>query len=110
MLDWGLRQFLTASACWCRRVARARGAGVAGRCRSTAFTGQLENLYGVLALLGVVRFAILGMLYKIVPFLVWYGRYSREGRAKTACRPSANSIRRDCKWPATGFTLPGWRG
>jgi hypothetical protein len=28
--------------------------------------------------MGVVSFAILGMLYKIVPFLVWYGRYSRD--------------------------------
>jgi hypothetical protein len=49
----------------------------------TPFTGQLENLYGVLALLGVVSLAILGMLYKVIPFLVWFGRYSREiGRRK----------------------------
>ncbi|MGZ8898612.1 MAG: hypothetical protein ACXW3Z_00825, partial [Limisphaerales bacterium] len=48
-----------------------------------ALTGQLENVYGLLALLGVVTFAIIGMLYKIVPFLVWYARYSGEiGRKK----------------------------
>ena len=44
----------------------------------TAFTGQLENLYGFLAFLGVVSFAIIGMLYKILPFLVWYRSYSRH--------------------------------
>jgi len=41
-------------------------------------TGQLENLYGFLGLIGVVSFAIMGMLYKIVPFLVWFGRYSSQ--------------------------------
>jgi hypothetical protein len=46
-------------------------------------TGQLENLYGFLGLAGVVSFAIVGMLYKIVPFLVWLGVYSQEvGRAQ----------------------------
>jgi hypothetical protein len=49
----------------------------------TPLTGQLENVYGLTALLGVVTFAILGMLYKIVPFLVWYSSYSKEiGRGK----------------------------
>jgi hypothetical protein len=42
----------------------------------TPFTGQLETLYAYLAVLGVVSGAILAMLYKIVPFLVWFGRYS----------------------------------
>jgi hypothetical protein len=47
------------------------------------FTGQLENLYGFLGLIGVITFALVGMLYKIIPFLVWFGCYSREiGRAK----------------------------
>ncbi len=49
----------------------------------TPFTGQLENVYGFVALLGSVTLAMLGMLYKIVPFLVWYSRYSPEvGRRK----------------------------
>jgi hypothetical protein len=42
------------------------------------FTGQLENAYGFVALFGLVSFAILGMLYKILPFLVWYHSYSRK--------------------------------
>jgi len=47
------------------------------------FTGQLENVYGFLALVGVLSLAIIGMLYKIIPFLVWYGCYSRLiGRSK----------------------------
>ena len=49
----------------------------------TAFTGQLENVYGFVGLIGVVSFAIIGMLYKIVPFLIWFGTYSKHiGRAK----------------------------
>ena len=49
----------------------------------TALTGQLESLYGFLAILGVVSLAIIGMLYKVLPFLVWFGRYSSLiGRAK----------------------------
>lgn len=41
-------------------------------------TGQLENLYGFLGLLGFVSLAVMGMLYKIVPFLVWFGTYSSK--------------------------------
>jgi hypothetical protein len=50
---------------------------------TTALTMQLENVYGFLAFIGVITFAILGMLYKIVPFLVWYASYSKAiGRNK----------------------------
>jgi hypothetical protein len=76
-LDWGLRYFLTA-------LTVLGLCGVLGlilcwpRLPLNVFTGQLENLYGFLALVGFVTFAILGMLYKIIPFLVWYTRYSRE--------------------------------
>jgi len=81
-LDWGMKYFLTAIGlliplsclaivlCW-------SGLPV------TAVTMQLESVYGLLALLGLVGLAILGMLYKIVPFLVWFHSYSRHiGRAK----------------------------
>jgi cbb3-type cytochrome oxidase subunit 1 len=82
VLDWGIRSFLTAITmlvplsglalvlCWPGLPA-------------TALTTQLENAYGFLGLIGVVGFAILGMLYKIVPFLVWFHRYSGEiGRSR----------------------------
>ncbi len=49
----------------------------------TAFTGQLENLYGFLAVFGLISTALFGMLFKILPFLVWYGTYSVHlGRAR----------------------------
>lgn len=50
---------------------------------ATLFTTQLENVYGILAILGVVSLAILGMLHKIVPFLVWSSVYSKHvGRTR----------------------------
>jgi len=82
VLDWGLRYYVTALGllamlgllglvlCW-------PGLPV------TRFTSQLETVYGWLGIVGVVSFTVLGFLYKIVPFLVWYHSYSREvGRAK----------------------------
>ena len=81
-LDWGVRYFLTA-------ITLLAPVSVLGLVLAwpglpaTALTTQLENVYGFLGLFGVVTFAILGMLYKIVPFLVWFRRYSGEiGRAK----------------------------
>jgi hypothetical protein len=76
-LDWSLRYFLTA-------VALLAPVSVIGvvlawpNLPATLLTTQLENVYGFLALMGVVTFAILGMLCKIVPFLVWYHRYSHQ--------------------------------
>jgi hypothetical protein len=82
VLDWGLKTFLTA-------ISLLAPLSVLGIILSwpglpaTAFTAQLENVYGLLAFLGVITLAILGMLYKIVPFLVWYARYSSEiGKSK----------------------------
>jgi len=81
-LDWGMRYFLTALAlllplCIIALVLSWPALPL------TAFTMQLENIYGLLALAGLVGLAILGMLYKIVPFLVWFHSYSRHiGRAK----------------------------
>lgn len=82
VLDWAIRQFLTALGLLAPLSVLAVFLSWPG-VTLTPFVGQLENLYGLLALLGVVSFAILGMLYKIIPFLVWHGRYSREiGRRK----------------------------
>jgi hypothetical protein len=81
-LDWGMKYFLTA-------VGLLAPVAVLGvtlawpRLPVTEFTTQLENVYGFLAFIGVVTFAILGMLYKVVPFLVWYASYSKAiGRQK----------------------------
>jgi hypothetical protein len=81
-LDWGLKAFLLALAF----LVPVTGIGLflsRPGLALTEVTGQMENLYGFLALLGVVTLAILGMLFKIMPFLVWYAVYSRQiGRCK----------------------------
>jgi hypothetical protein len=81
-LDWAMKYYLTA-------LGFLLAVGALGLVLAwpqlplTPLTGQLENVYGLVALLGVVSFAILGMLYKIVPFLVWYSSYSKViGRGK----------------------------
>lgn len=76
-LDWGLRYFLTALVVLGLVSLLALALSWPGL-PLTTLTGQLENLYGFLALIGVISFAIIGMLYKIVPFLVWYQSYSRK--------------------------------
>jgi hypothetical protein len=81
-LDWGMRYFLTALALLVPLSILALALSWS-RLPVTAFTMQLESVYGLLALAGFVGLAILGMLYKIVPFLVWFHSYSRHiGRAK----------------------------
>lgn len=79
-LDWGIRYFLTAISL----LAPVAVMGlILSRPGPTPLNGQVENLYGFLAVAGVVTFAIIGMLYKIAPFLVWFGVYSRHiGRAR----------------------------
>jgi hypothetical protein len=81
-LDWGLKYFLSAIAL----LVPVSALGVAPawpRLPLTLMTGQLENVYGFLAFVGIITFAILGMLYKVVPFLVWYASYSKAiGRSK----------------------------
>jgi hypothetical protein len=77
VLDWGMKSFLTSLGLLVPLSAIALILSWS-RLPLTAFTGQLENLYGFLALLGVVSLAILSMLYKILPFLVWYASYSGQ--------------------------------
>src|SRR5690606_21912793 len=81
-LDWGIRGFVTALLLLVPLVLLALPLSWAGL-PLTPFTGQLETVYGFLALLGVVTLAIIGMLYKIVPFLVWFAAYGKQiGRRK----------------------------
>lgn len=42
----------------------------------TTQVGQWENVYGLWGLLGLFTFSLLGMLYKIVPYLAWQRRYA----------------------------------
>ena len=81
-LDWGVRYFLTAVGFMFPLSIIAAVLSWPGL-PVNACTMQLENIYGFLGLVGVVSFAIMGMLYKIIPFLVWFGTYSRHiGRAQ----------------------------
>lgn len=81
-LDWGIKTFLVA-------VGLLLPTGALALLLSwpelpmNQFFALLENVYGVLGLFGVVTLAILGMLHKILPFLVWFGVYSPHvGRAQ----------------------------
>lgn len=59
-------------------LALAVGAGVAlamGAARPP-WQGRLELVYGLVAIVGFVGSIVLGQLYKIVPFLVWFHRFS----------------------------------
>jgi len=81
-VDWGIKYFLTAVSLLAPLSALAVVLSWPGL-PLNQMTGQLENAYGFLGLIGVVSFAIIGMLYKILPFLVWFGRYSPHvGRAQ----------------------------
>ena len=81
-LDWGLTYFLTALALLAPLSILALVLSWPKLPLNT-FTGQLENAYGFVGIVGVISFAIVGMLYKIIPFLVWFGAYSQHiGRAK----------------------------
>ncbi len=81
-LDWGIRYFLTAVAFLIPLSIMAVVLSWPGL-QANPFLGQLENLYGFVGLMGVVTLAIIGMLYKIIPFLVWFGVYSKHiGRAQ----------------------------
>lgn len=81
-LGWSLRYFLTGTAF----LAPLSGLGIAlawPGLKETHVMLQLENAYAILALFGVLGFAILGMLYKILPFLIWFHRYGPlVGRAR----------------------------
>lgn len=80
--DWGVTYFLTAIGLLAPLAVLAAILS-SPHLPFTALSGQAENLYGFLAFVGVVSFAIIGMLYKILPFLAWYASYSKHiGRCK----------------------------
>ena len=98
-LDWGIKYFLTAVALLCPLSILALVLSWP-RLPLNVLTGQLENLYGFVGLLGVISFAIVGMLYKIIPFLVWYKSYSRQiGRAQVPALADLYSGR----WQVVGY-------
>ena len=88
-LDWGLRFVLTGTAC----LVPAAGLGLA-LLLGTDEASRLAVPYAVLALGGWVSLTIVGMMLKIVPFLVWYRVYAP--RAGLAPVPTLAQL----SWPA----------
>ncbi len=92
VMDWGVRYFLTAIGLLAPLSLLAFVLSWP-RLPLNPFTGQLENLYGYVGLIGVVSFAVIGMLYKIIPFLVWFGAYSKHiGKAQVPALAEMYSI------------------
>ena len=88
-LDWGLRFVLTGTAYLAPAI--ALGLGLVTRVVSGP---HVALAYGVLALGGWVSLTIVGMMLKIVPFLVWYRVYA--GRAGLELVPTLAQL----TWPA----------
>ncbi len=105
-LDWGVKYFVTALTL----LGLLAPVGLVLSWPSlplTPLTGQLENAYGMLAILGVVSLAIMGMLYKIIPFIVWYSCYSRHvGLRKVPRLPNSTPLR--CKRQVIGCSWGAW--
>lgn len=77
VLDWGVRHFTTALL----YLVALTPLGLLfslGLVPDGAFGSRLAFVYGFLALIGWVSLTIVGMLYKIIPFLVWYHAYSSQ--------------------------------
>jgi len=82
VVDWGVRSFLLAVGTLAP-ISVLAAVLAWPKLPITAFTTRLETLYGFLGIVGFVTFAIIGMLHKIVPFLVWFHTYSPHvGRAQ----------------------------
>lgn len=99
-LDWGVTYFLTAIAMLLPLSILAIALCWPGL-PPNEFTAQLESVYGFLGFIGFVSFAILGMLYKIIPFLIWFAIYSKHiGRAQVPALAEMYSERLQsiCYW------------
>jgi hypothetical protein len=74
-LDWGVRTALTALA-YLVGLVPVGLAFAAGLVPEGEFASRLAFAYGFLGLVGWASLTIIGMMHKIIPFLVWFHRYS----------------------------------
>ncbi len=82
-IDWALTAFLISQAALAPAVLLGLALGWPDIPLSDA-SGRVQGVYGTVAILAIPSLAILGMLHKILPFLVWYAAYSRHlGSART---------------------------
>jgi hypothetical protein len=100
-LDWGLRFTLTAT------VFLLPAAGLGSALAADLLSGSRPAVaYVVVALGGFVSLTIVGMMLKIVPFLVWYHMYSpRAGREQVPTLAQMASPR--LEGLAYAFLVPG---
>jgi hypothetical protein len=78
-LDWGMRHFITGMSLITPTATLSLALCLPG----VPVSPHLENVYAVFGLFGVLLFALIGILYKILPFFVWFHRYGSEiGRSK----------------------------
>lgn len=77
VLDWGIRHFTTALVYLVALLPIGLLFSL-GLVPDGAFGSRLAFMYGFLALIGWVSLTVVGMLYKIIPFLVWYHAYSSK--------------------------------
>jgi hypothetical protein len=103
-LDWSLRYLLTAIAMLLPVTGLGLGLATRGTERN-GFIGQCENLYGFLALFGVLTLAILGMALRIVPFLLWYWRFHGSRPGTAAAAQAAGPARQAPLLSALGYVL-----
>ncbi len=75
VLDWGVRTALTALA-YLVALLPVGLAFAVGLVPEGEFAARLAFAYGFLGLVGWVSLTIIGMMHKIIPFLVWFYRYS----------------------------------
>lgn len=100
-LDWGLLHALSAMASLVLLI--LVGLWLAsGWVPGEEFATRLAFAYGVLALLGWISAMVVGMTYKIIPFLVWHHRYSDLVGLRPV--PSATQFL-GALLPRTGFWL-----
>lgn len=100
-LDWGMRAFFTGVAVLAPLSVIAIVLSWPGR-PVTEHTMRCENVYAVLGIFGVLWLVILGMLSKILPFFVWFHRYSDDiGRHKVPQLAEMYSV----KLQAAGYWL-----
>jgi hypothetical protein len=93
MLDCGMKSFLTGIALLAAASAVALALCWPGLL-PPATVLRAENVYAVLGIFGVLWFLLLGMLGKILPFFVWFHRYSGDiGRTKVPKLAEMYSVR-----------------
>lgn len=92
-LDWGIRSFLAGIALFAPLSCIALVLCWPGLPVNEHIL-QCENVYAVLAIFGVLWMTLLGVLYKILPFYVWFRRYSSDiGRREIPQLPDLYSTR-----------------